>query len=212
MDNGIDAVDGFLFLICFVGVVVENFHNCRVEQEIEEKVRNKLKREKKLKHQQYLINNLPYYANFSSTRKYLHDLFIAIIIILNVITMSIVMEKMKNKYIIPINPTLTLIVRISRITRRFFIFSSFFIFATLEVELFGRLECNEEQLCSAIDKHANFQNFGIVLLTLFRIATGDNWNSIMKDTLRQDDLSYTNKYHFITIISPIYFVIFILMA
>ncbi|CAF1327604.1 unnamed protein product [Adineta steineri] len=162
MDNGIDAVDGFLFLICFVGVVVENFHNCRVEQEIEEKVRNKLKREKKLKHQQYLINNLPYYANFSSTRKYLHDLFIAIIIILNVITMS--------------------------------------------------LECNEEQLCSAIDKHANFQNFGIVLLTLFRIATGDNWNSIMKDTLRQDDLSYTNKYHFITIISPIYFVIFILMA
>ncbi|CAF1358093.1 unnamed protein product [Adineta steineri] len=152
MNNGIDVADGdkqsiknyseakliyfnckfFFVLNMFVGVVVKNFHNCRVEQEIEEQARNKLKR--------------------------------------------------------------------------------FFIFATFGVELFRRLECNEEQLYRAIDKHADFQNFGIALLTLFRVATGDNWNSIMKDTLRQDDLSYTNKYHFITIISPIYFVIFILLA
>ncbi|CAF1073726.1 unnamed protein product [Adineta steineri] len=332
MYNGIDAVDvdkqpiknysevkliyflsfilivSFFVLNMFVGVVVKNFHNCRAQQEIEEDARNKLKREKKLKHQQHLKDDLPYYANFSTVRKNLHDLFInkyfdlfiAIIIILNIITMSveyysmppalaefleccnyiftviflieflwkiiafgpsryfkdkwnqldffivvlsigsIVMEKMKNKHIIPINPTLVRIMRVLRITRilkllkiakgiqalldtiietlpqignlGFLFFLLFFIFATLGVELFGRLECNEEQLCSAIDKHANFQNFGMALLTLFRIATGDNWNSIMKDTLRQDDLSYTNKYNFITIISPIYFVIFILMA
>ncbi|CAF3991388.1 unnamed protein product, partial [Adineta steineri] len=121
MYNGIDAVDvdkqpiknysevkliyflsfilivSFFVLNMFVGVVVKNFHNCRAQQEIEEDARNKLKREKKLKHQQHLKDDLPYYANFSTVRKNLHDLFInkyfdlfiAIIIILNIITMSL---------------------------------------------------------------------------------------------------------------------------
>jgi predicted membrane metal-binding protein len=59
-------------------------------------------------------------------------------------------------------------------------FLLFFIFAALGVELFGKLECTEERPCSGLDKHAHFKDFGIAFLTLFRIATGDNWNGIMK--------------------------------
>ncbi|CAF5026855.1 unnamed protein product, partial [Rotaria sp. Silwood1] len=69
----------------------------------------------------------------------------------------------------------------------FFLF--FFIFTILGVELFGKSECSEEQPCSGLNKHAHFKNSGIALLTLFRIATGDNWNGIMKDsnTMIADD-------------------------
>lgn len=79
-----------------------------------------------------------------------------------------------------------------------------------------------------LDKHAHFKDFGMAFLTLFRIATGDNWNGIMKvsyfqenlnrnliflkDTLRQDDSPIGPKNPFVTAIAPIYFVIFVLMA
>lgn len=48
------------------------------------------------------------------------------------------------------------------------------------VELFGKLECSDEHPCTGLDKHAHFKDFGMAFLTLFRIATGDNWNGIMK--------------------------------
>jgi Ion transport protein. len=59
-------------------------------------------------------------------------------------------------------------------------FLLFFIFAALGVELFGRLECSDELPCQGLGEHAHFSNFGMAFLTLFRVATGDNWNGIMK--------------------------------
>jgi len=41
-------------------------------------------------------------------------------------------------------------------------------------------ECSELHPCEGLSKHAHFQNFGMAFLTLFRVATGDNWNGIMK--------------------------------
>lgn len=55
-----------------------------------------------------------------------------------------------------------------------------FIFAILGVELFGRIQCNHNSQCHSIDKHVNFENSGMAMLTLFRITTGDNWSGIMK--------------------------------
>nr|XP_006813132.1 PREDICTED: voltage-dependent T-type calcium channel subunit alpha-1H-like [Saccoglossus kowalevskii] len=57
----------------------------------------------------------------------------------------------------------------------------------------------------------------MAFLTLFRISTGDNWNGIMKDTLRTapacDDSSECEKNCCASpILSPIYFVSFVLMA
>ena len=83
------------------------------------------------------------------------------------------------------------------------------------MELFGRLECSDEVPCQGLGEHAHFANFGMAFLTLFRVATGDNWNGIMKDTLRDDcdDAADCVKNCCVsTIIAPIFFVIFVLMA
>ncbi|KAJ4920733.1 hypothetical protein JOQ06_022439 [Pogonophryne albipinna] len=87
----------------------------------------------------------------------------------------------------------------------------FFIFAALGVELFGDLICDELHPCEGLGRYATFKNFGMAFLLLFRVSTGDNWNGIMKDTLRdcgQD--SITTCYN--TVVSPIYFVSFVLTA
>jgi len=44
------------------------------------------------------------------------------------------------------------------------------------------LECSERHPCEGLNKHAHFRDFGMAFLTLFRVATGDNWNGIMKVT------------------------------
>ncbi|NXR11921.1 CAC1G protein, partial [Semnornis frantzii] len=109
----------------------------------------------------------------------------------------------------------------------------FFIFAALGVELFGDLgecrgvgggagagwqgltavpvptECDDSHPCEGLGRHATFRNFGMAFLTLFRVSTGDNWNGIMKDTLRDCDQESTC---YNTVISPIYFVSFVLTA
>lgn len=121
MYNGIDAVDvdmqpirnyneakliyfisflllvGFFVLNMFVGVVVENFHKCRAEQEREEKARRTAKRAKKIERKRRRMREIPYYAHFAPWRRRLHDicnskyfdLIIAAVIGLNVVTMSL---------------------------------------------------------------------------------------------------------------------------
>ena len=81
----------------FVGVVVENFHKCRSQIELEEKELQIAAREKRFQHKWRRMSELPYYLHFSPCRRYLHrvctskyfDLIIAIVIGLNVITMSL---------------------------------------------------------------------------------------------------------------------------
>ncbi|KAI4492631.1 hypothetical protein M0804_002422 [Polistes exclamans] len=272
---------GFFVLNMFVGVVVENFHRCREEQEKEERVRRAMKRAQQMEKKRRKMHEPPYYTNYSKTRLFIHnvvtskyfDLAIAAVIGLNVVTMAmefymmpkaltyalkifnyfftavfileslmkllalgihlylkdkwnqldvgivilsvvgIVLEEVESK-IIPINPTIIRVMRVLRIARvlkllkmakgiralldtvmqalpqvgnlGLLFFLLFFIFAALGVELFGRLECSDETPCQGLGEHAHFSNFGMAFLTLFRVATGDNWNGIMKDTLRDD--------------------------
>ncbi|KTG05374.1 hypothetical protein cypCar_00009154, partial [Cyprinus carpio] len=86
----------------------------------------------------------------------------------------------------------------------------FFIFAALGVELFGDLICDELHPCEGLGRYATFKNFGMAFLLLFRVSTGDNWNGIMKDTLR--DCSQDTGICYNTVVSPIYFVSFVLTA
>ncbi|XP_042240382.1 voltage-dependent T-type calcium channel subunit alpha-1G-like isoform X2 [Homarus americanus] len=305
---------GFFVLNMFVGVVVENFHRCREEQEKEEKARRAAKRAKKLEKKRRKMREPPYYSQYSKARLFIHnivtskyfDLAIAAVIGLNVVTMAmefykmpkeleyalqifnyfftavfilesvmkmvalgchryfqdseehrwnqldvfivilsvvgIVLEEMKSDFI-PINPTIIRVMRVLRIARvlkllkmakgiralldtvmqalpqvgnlGLLFFLLFFIFAALGVELFGRLECDDEHLCQGLGEHAHFKNFGMAFLTLFRVATGDNWNGIMKDTLRDkcdsrpDCVKNCCLYPFV---APIFFVVFVLMA
>lgn len=301
----------FFVLNMFVGVVVENFHRCRKEQEMEEKARRAEKRQRKLDKRRRKLREPPYYSNYGKFRLLLHkwvtggyfDLLIAAVIGFNVVFMSlehyqmpeelihllkvsnyvftvafileaaiksialgmrrylkdrwnqldvmivamsivgIIFEEM-DSFTLPINPTLLRVLRVMRIARvlkllkmakgiralldtvmqalpqvgnlGLLFFLLFFIFAALGVELFGRLECNDEYPCSGLmDQHAHFQNFGLAFLTLFRVATGDNWNGIMKDTLRDkcDPSSNCLKNCCVSqIIAPLYFVVFVLLA
>ena len=87
---------GFFILNMFVGVIIENFQNCRAQQELEES-QDKAKHAKKIKRQQRLRYESVSTANFSVWRMYLYkfctnkyfDLIITVIIILNLLTMSL---------------------------------------------------------------------------------------------------------------------------
>ncbi|KAI1884495.1 hypothetical protein AGOR_G00226970 [Albula goreensis] len=88
----------------------------------------------------------------------------------------------------------------------------FFIYAALGVELFGELVCNEDYPCEGMSRHATFENFGMAFLTLFQVSTGDNWNGIMKDTLRECPTGEYSCNPSLQFISPLYFVSFVLTA
>uniref|UniRef100_A0A674CLV3 Calcium voltage-gated channel subunit alpha1 Ia n=1 Tax=Salmo trutta TaxID=8032 RepID=A0A674CLV3_SALTR len=294
----------FFVLNMFVGVVVENFHKCRQNQEVEEAKRREDKRrrrmEKKRRDRSSMIK-IPYYASYSPLRLWIHtlcttyylDLFITFIICINVITMSlehysqprsldlvlkycnyfftstfvletllkltafgfrrffkdrwnqldlaivllsvmgITLEEIDYSASLPINPTIIRIMRVLRIAReqkQFLILFLcvfqvgnlgllfmllFFIYAALGVELFGELVCNEDYPCEGMSRHATFENFGMAFLTLFQVSTGDNWNGIMKDTLRECPPDYGPDYSCnpsLQFISPMYFVSFVLTA
>ncbi|PAV82025.1 hypothetical protein WR25_22237 [Diploscapter pachys] len=144
---------------------------------------------------------------------------------------------------LPINPTIIRVMRVLRIARVLkllkmakgirslldtvgealpqvgnlgsLFFLLFFIFAALGVELFGRLECSEDHPCDGLGEHAHFKNFGMAFLTLFRIATGDNWNGVLKDALRDDcDSSDRCESNCCVdpILAPCFFVVFVLIS
>uniref|UniRef100_A0AAX7VKH1 Voltage-dependent T-type calcium channel subunit alpha n=1 Tax=Astatotilapia calliptera TaxID=8154 RepID=A0AAX7VKH1_ASTCA len=301
----------FFVLNMFVGVVVENFHKCRQDQEEEEA---RLREEKRLKMKEKKRRSKEneglgrYYDDYSPLRLSIHslctshhlDLFITFIICVNVFTMSIehykqpvylgevlkycnyvftcifvveallklvafgihrfirdrwnqldlaivalsimgiVLEELKMKGTLPINPTIIRIMRVLRIARVLKLLKMatgmralldtvmqalpqvgnlgllfmllFFIYAALGVELFGKLECSVDNPCEGLGRHATFRNFGMAFLTLFRVSTGDNWNGIMKDTLRECRRSDEHCLPYLPWVSPIYFVTFVLMA
>uniref|UniRef100_A0A8K9XLL3 Voltage-dependent T-type calcium channel subunit alpha n=1 Tax=Oncorhynchus mykiss TaxID=8022 RepID=A0A8K9XLL3_ONCMY len=309
----------FFVLNMFVGVVVENFHKCRQNQEVEEAKRREEKRQRRMEKKRrthpffpspLLAQKLPYYTNYSHGRLMIHtlctshylDLFITFIICINVITMSlehysqpqsletslkycnyfftttfvlesvlkligfgfrrffkdrwnqldlsivllsvmgIILEEIDYNASLPINPTIIRIMRVLRIARVLKLLKMatgmralldtvvqalpqvgnlgllfmllFFIYAALGVELFGELVCNADYPCEGMSRHATFENFGMAFLTLFQVSTGDNWNGIMKDTLRECPPGPSDYpcHAGLQFISPMYFVSFVLTA
>uniref|UniRef100_A0A8C7X534 Calcium channel, voltage-dependent, T type, alpha 1H subunit a n=1 Tax=Oryzias sinensis TaxID=183150 RepID=A0A8C7X534_9TELE len=94
----------FFVLNMFVGVVVENFHKCRQDQEEEEARLREDKRQKMIDKKRRSKENggagamqRPYYADYSPVRLYIHrlctnhylDLFITLIVGINILTMSV---------------------------------------------------------------------------------------------------------------------------
>ncbi|XP_075889957.1 voltage-dependent T-type calcium channel subunit alpha-1G isoform X3 [Nelusetta ayraudi] len=158
-----------------------------------------------------------------------------VIVLLSI--MGITLEKIEEASL-PINPTIIRIMRVLRIARVLKLLKMavgmralldtvmqalpqvgnlgllfmllFFIFAALGVELFGDLICDELHPCEGLGRYATFRNFGMAFLLLFRVSTGDNWNGIMKDTLR--DCAQDTGTCYNTVVSPIYFVSFVLTA
>ncbi|XP_072298570.1 voltage-dependent T-type calcium channel subunit alpha-1I isoform X2 [Eucyclogobius newberryi] len=165
------------------------------------------------------------------------------IVLLSVV--GITLEEIDFSAALPINPTIIRIMRVLRIARVLKLLKMatgmralldtvvqalpqvgnlgllfmllFFIYAALGVELFGELVCNEDYPCEGMSRHATFENFGMAFLTLFQVSTGDNWNGIMKDTLRECPPDHGTELEYacnpsLQFISPMYFVSFVLTA
>lgn len=65
----------------------------------------------------------------------------------------------------------------------------YFIFSILATFLFRTITEG-----NIIDDHNNFSNFGMSMLLLIRMSTGEDWNSVMQDTMRtEDDGCFPNK-------------------
>jgi len=62
------------------------------------------------------------------------------------------------------------------------LFLIFFIYGVLGMGLFGGTPHNESDH-SFINRHCNFDNFFTSIITLFRVATGESWNGIMRQLL-----------------------------
>ena len=99
----------------------------------------------------------------------------------------------------------------------------FFIYAAIGVELYGKIDCDRLD-CEHFGRHVNFQNFGMSLLTCFRIFTGDNWNELLREALSlTDKANCMNTFNStrddvlfecasIRFISPLFFVSFVLFS
>ncbi|XP_062419469.1 voltage-dependent T-type calcium channel subunit alpha-1I-like [Pungitius pungitius] len=155
------------------------------------------------------------------------------LVVVLVSIMSIVLNVMRVSRHLPINPTIlrvfrvlrlaqvlkakrirvlltTIIKTLSQVGNICLLFLFFFsIYATLGVEFFGHLEC-EDDLCLGLNEHVNFKHFGMALFTLFLVCTGDNWSVIMMDTLKQCRRGECADY--LMWVSPLYFIAFVVIA
>ncbi|XP_070765049.1 voltage-dependent T-type calcium channel subunit alpha-1I-like [Enoplosus armatus] len=159
------------------------------------------------------------------------DLAVALVSIV-----SIVFNEIKMADAIPINPSILRVCRVLRLAQvlkaekirvllktviktlsqvgnicLLFTFF-FFIYAALGVELFGKLECTIDHPCLGLNRHSNFRHFGMALLTLYQVCTGDNWSAIMKDTLRECRPEDDHCLSYLYWVSPICFTTFVVMA
>uniref|UniRef100_A0A3Q3W3B7 Voltage-dependent T-type calcium channel subunit alpha n=1 Tax=Mola mola TaxID=94237 RepID=A0A3Q3W3B7_MOLML len=159
-----------------------------------------------------------------------------VIVLLSI--MGITLEKIEEASL-PINPTIIRIMRVLRIARvlkllkmavgmralldtvmqalpqslcplSLFTVWLFLFFPIPSLLLLIPSVCDELHPCEGLGRYATFKNFGMAFLLLFRVSTGDNWNGIMKDTLR--DCAHESSTCYNTYVSPIYFVSFVLTA
>jgi hypothetical protein len=63
----------------------------------------------------------------------------------------------------------------------FLLFMLFFTYAIAGMNMFGNVKYGEQ-----LNEHANFRNFWTSMVTLLRMATGENWNGLMHDCMVEE--------------------------
>merc|ERR550519_2033411 len=66
----------------------------------------------------------------------------------------------------------------------------FFIYGVVGMQIFGRIEMNDD---TNIHRNNNFQTFTQSLLLLFRSATGEAWQEIMLSCISGDDVAHCDE-------------------
>ncbi|KAK7939671.1 hypothetical protein WMY93_002997 [Mugilogobius chulae] len=205
----------FFVLNMFVGVVVENFHKCRQDQEEERRAYGRRRGKRCWRKGAGYLEEVLKYCNYVFTAIFVVEALLKLvafgiqrffkdrwnqldIAIVALSIMGITLEELKMNAALPINPTIIRIMRVLRIARVLKLLKMakgmrslldtvmqalpqvgnlgllfmllFFIYAALGVELFGKLECTEDNPCEGLSRHATFENFGMAFLTLFRFS------------------------------------------
>eukprot|EP00741_Cyanophora_paradoxa_P004274 tig00000789_g4149.t1 len=80
-----------------------------------------------------------------------------------------------------------------------------FVFAVLGVAMFGRVK-----LRSDLNEYANFRTVATAMVTLFRFATGENWNAVMHDLMVTEDC--TPGVDCGSVYAPMYFISFVTLS
>ncbi|XP_045929720.1 voltage-dependent T-type calcium channel subunit alpha-1H-like isoform X2 [Micropterus dolomieu] len=156
--------------------------------------------------------------------------------VLVVSIVSIVLHQINMTDIVPINPSILRVCRIFRLVQVLkvkklrvllktiiktlsqvgnicLLFTFFFyIYAAVGVELYGKLACNDDHPCLGLQDEVNFRHFGVALITLYGLCTGDNWNVILKDTLRECHPGEHDCLRYLSWVSPLYLISFVVMA
>jgi hypothetical protein len=65
------------------------------------------------------------------------------------------------------------------------LFLFLYLYAVIGVYFFSTVKLQED-----LNENANFQSFGVAMLTLFRISTGESWNAIMEDCGRGRSIDF----------------------
>ncbi|XP_017160021.1 voltage-dependent T-type calcium channel subunit alpha-1H-like isoform X3 [Poecilia reticulata] len=231
----------FFVLNMFVGVVVENFHKCRQQQEEEEAKLREEKRQKRLEKRRRRALEKPYYADYSPLRRSIHtvctshylDLFITIIIFTNLLTMS--MEHYNQpQYLEEIlkycNYVFTLVFVIEAILkliafglRRFF--KERWNQLDLAIVLLSIMGITLEEIDLSASLPINPTIIRIMrvlritrVLKLLKMATGMRalldtvMQALPQDTLRECRPNDRHCLNYLPLISPVYFVTFVLTA
>ncbi|RXN16168.1 voltage-dependent T-type calcium channel subunit alpha-1H-like protein [Labeo rohita] len=231
----------FFVLNMFVGVVVENFHKCRQDQEEEEARLREEKRQRLLEKKRRKAQQRPYYADYSPARLYIHtlctnhylDLFITCIIGINVVTMSI--EHFNQPHYLEealkyCNYVFTIVFIIEALLKLVaFGFRRFFKdrwnqldLAIVLLSIMG-ITLEEIKMNAALPINPTIIRIMRVLriarvLKLLKMATGMRslldtvMQALPQDTLRECLPSEPNCFSYLPLVSPIYFVTFVLMA
>jgi voltage-gated sodium channel len=83
----------------------------------------------------------------------------------------------------------------------------FFIYAILGVFLFYRVTDGK-----AVDsEYTNFKNFGLAMITLLRVATGEEWNVVMYDYIDETPAAIVYFLSFVTITTFVMLNMFIMV-
>ena len=88
------------------------------------------------------------------------------------------------------------------------LFLLLFVFSVLGVQLFGKVNHEQESL----NADANFSNFGQAFNLLFRMSTGEVWNGVMRDVMTQPEDGVCSKEagDCGLLVAPVYFFAFVI--
>ncbi|CAD8111377.1 unnamed protein product [Paramecium primaurelia] len=82
-----------------------------------------------------------------------------------------------------------------------------FIFALFGCQLYGKIDSGQ-----VMDDLINFTNFGNAMLALFKCASGDDWRTIMTDTMQHNPLCQEDPQYCGSTANQLYFILFMLLS